>query len=354
MFVYFVSSYVSYLLLFLSRVTRCRMVSKLLCGIFLFIFISIPGLRVGVGTDYYNYVEWFDQINFYKFTYVNSAFTILIKSLKLFCDNPQSMFFASAVIICVLIWKFIKQNSHYVELTFFLFTSSYLYFSTFNIMRQWIAISIFLYSVKYIYARSMFQYIMTMLLASMFHITAIMLIPLYWLSHMKIRWMILFLSCVCIILYNIAHIIELILPFTPLSELSQAKYLAYVNGALADSGGGGYAYLCISIFCAIFLIIQRKQYRAKYSRQYSYHLFFVLLCLILSLFAPQNVFYVRMQLYFMPFVIVCLSNLVAFTSRDVRLVYYFILIILFSMYLYKCLSFNAGEVVPYAFVNILF
>lgn len=354
MLIYFVSSYVSYLILFLARLARCQLASKLLCALFLLIFISVPGLRVGVGTDYYSYVKWFEEINFYEFTYVNFAFDILLRSLKLFYDNPQGMFFASSVIISMLIWTFIKQNSRYVELSVFLFIFSYLYFSTFNIMRQWIAISIFLYAVKYIYERSMSQYIATILLASMFHITAFILMPLYWLSDMKKRWVLLFLSCVFMILYNIADIVNLIIPITPLSALSQEKYMAYVSGIFADNGGGGYAYLCISIFTALALVVQRKKYVALFPRQYPYHLFFVLLCTILSLFAPYNVFYVRIQLYFMPFVMVSLSNSVFCAHRTVQVVYYFILITSFSLYLYKCLMFNAGEVVPYVFVDMLF
>src|SRR5699024_10248866 len=50
---------------------------------------------------------------------------------------------------------------------------------------EYAAVAIFAYSIKYIYCRRLVQYILLVILASAFHITAIVTIPLYFILYRK-------------------------------------------------------------------------------------------------------------------------------------------------------------------------
>lgn len=96
-----------------------------------------------------------------------------------------SFFIFTKVILYSIIVRFIllyNKDKFYITLAFFI---SFFGLSLFidNPMRNLIAVSIFLFSIKYIIQRKLFKYMLIILFASLFHISTLLLFPIYWLVN---------------------------------------------------------------------------------------------------------------------------------------------------------------------------
>ena len=150
MIVYILNLFISTILNFFARITKKKNIkASIIIGAFaILIPILVCGLRYNVGTDYISYQQWFSYYLSHKLSLKNDeiGFGVLIKVIQLVTLNPQFLFLIVAIIINILIMIFIRKHTEFFELGYFLFIALYFYYSSFNILRQWIAIAIFLYA----------------------------------------------------------------------------------------------------------------------------------------------------------------------------------------------------------------
>lgn len=161
--------------------TQARVFEKM--GLlFLIIFSS---LRVNVGVDYNTYENVFQSIKFgLNVTGFEPGFILLNKTVAFFGGSFHILLFCIAVIYMTCVYKAIEYASFsYRWLIFFVYLSYFnLYVYSLAAMRQSIAIGIFLISIRYINDKAPIKYVIAILIATMFHWTAgVMLIayPFY-------------------------------------------------------------------------------------------------------------------------------------------------------------------------------
>lgn len=160
------------------------------------IFISLlpiiiaVAIRYDIGWDYLEvYTNGFFVIgnagNLHHFTEV--PFNWLVKIIfDVSNGNPDWLFIVCSIITFAFVSKALKDQSVNVVFSILLILLTRYYFITLNIVRQAIAMSIILCSYKYLKERNVKKYILTILLASCFHMTALIYIPVYLLY--KIDW----------------------------------------------------------------------------------------------------------------------------------------------------------------------
>lgn len=348
MLVYYTNLIISTILNFFSRETidKNKKVYRLFGFLGLLIPILVCGLRYNVGTDFKNYITWF---MFYSDTNVNLSdkdygFAFLIKILQLFTADPQILFIVSAIIINVLIMLFIKENTKMFDLGYFLFITLYFYFTSFNIMRQWIAISIFLFSLKFIYQKKLWKYLVCILIASTIHKTVLLTIPMYWILRIELKPKnISILAAVLIVVMS--QFENVIVMIGNLLHMNLSKYLLYF-GESDSFGSGGYAYGIMVLLVLIIVIITRKNYleKIKYGKE---QILLAIFACIVSFVGVKSMMFSRLQLYFIPVLIVTIPNLIELVPKRQKKVAYFIIIVLGMAYMYRSLSINGGEVLPY-------
>lgn len=350
MLVYFSSLIASFILNLISRISKNK--QKVLSIITAILGITIPilvcGLRYGVGTDFFNYQEWFtyyltEPISLEKRDF---GFSFMIKIIQLFSTNSQALFLISAIIINVLVMKFIKENTKSYELSYFLFIALYFYFSTFNITRQWIAISIVLFSLKFAYERKLVKYIIGLLIATTFHTTAILMLPIYFIINMKLNLknIITLISIVFIIIGSFETIINL--SGTMLGIGNTSHYLMYFEEGVDGGGANGYAYFIIGTLALLAILLVKNKYISDntYGKQ---QILLLIIAIIITLYGIQNFIFARLQLYLIPIIVVCIPNILNTIKKRERKLVYFIIIILGLLYLYRCLLVNGGHPLPY-------
>lgn len=155
--------------------------------IFLILFL-VMGLRYGVGQDYfYTYQPVFDKIlesDSYK--NIEYGYVLLNKIVQIFTKDYAWIFVVTSFLFVYFAIKAIYEQSNNIPLSVFLLIGSCFYFYAMNVVRQSIAIVIFIYSVKYIENKNLKKYVLMILLATCIHKIALIFIPVYFFANMKI------------------------------------------------------------------------------------------------------------------------------------------------------------------------
>jgi hypothetical protein len=118
-----------------------------------------------------------------KGTRFGIGYALLNFSFSKIFPNPRVIFFLEALICNVAISYFIYKNSENVFLSVIFYISLGTMTFIFTAFRQAIAMSICLIAVEAIKDRKLVPFLLLISLAATFHVTAIVFLPMYWLSR---------------------------------------------------------------------------------------------------------------------------------------------------------------------------
>lgn len=165
----------------------------------LLIIALIVGFRYEVGVDWEGYKDRFQEIVNnpslkYSDQYMEIGFFYINQIIAKLGLSYEWMFFTMALITWYFIFKSVP-GFLLPLLIFFLFVDEYFFWGM-NGVRQFAAIGIWLFSVKYIITKDFIKYFTLILLGSIFHKSMLLLLPLYFVPYNKISnvyyWLVLF------------------------------------------------------------------------------------------------------------------------------------------------------------------
>ena len=174
-------------------------------------FQIVAGFRYDVGTDYVNYMLIYTEI-FNKGIggatgeKIEIGFAILCKILAFFTYKPFVMFFITSLFINVLIILELRRHSScfWMACLMFILTSEFL--TTLNIVRQAIAMAILFSANRFLIDRKFISYCVCAVLASLFHLSALILIPVYFVvdkpAWSKLTWIMVACTAVVYVLFS--------------------------------------------------------------------------------------------------------------------------------------------------------
>ena len=152
--------------------------------------LIVSAIRYDVGWDYLDiYTNGFFLIGkgYMPHYFSEVPFDKMVNLIYIISNqNPDWLFIICSIITFFFISKAIKDQSVNVIFSIALIFFIRYYFLTLNIVRQGIAMSIILCSYKYIKEKNFKKYIITILLASCFHMMSLIYIPIYFLY--KVDW----------------------------------------------------------------------------------------------------------------------------------------------------------------------
>ncbi len=158
------------------------------------------GFRYKVGVDWEGYRNDFFALkknvnpSFFSQSYELGYYIISLVIAKIGLSY-QWLFFLVALISWIFIYKSIPTFLLPL-LIFFIFVDEFFFWSM-NGMRQYAAMSIWLFSIRYLSNKQFIKYIICILFASLFHTSALLFIPLYFIPYQKLFqrqiWFILFI-----------------------------------------------------------------------------------------------------------------------------------------------------------------
>ncbi len=169
------------------------------------IFICISGLRYNVGADFFGYYNNFDYyaadtLNIFENNEI--GIRIIAKIAMLIGSSPQIYIFLCSMFTIVLFMLTIKKYSEITVMSLMLYVFLGMFLGSFNAIRQYLAVSIVFFSIRYIFETKWKPWVISICVAFLFHTSAIFILPIYWLVTIKNKKLfVLFLSIVAVIAF---------------------------------------------------------------------------------------------------------------------------------------------------------
>jgi len=326
---------------------------------FLMILV-VGGLRYKVGAD------WDSYKNIYYET-INIADIFNAREEKLFMFflyiskkiiNSYSFF----VFIFFLVSFYIKYNV-FKKYSSDIFLSLIIYFYTLfliydvNGIRQGMALGLVLFSIRYILNKELLQFLVIISIATLFHTSAIIFIPFYWLANFTISKKIIIVVIISSLIISIP--IRMLIEQSSYMQLlltmdSFSHYSFYIENNIA---GRKLPILSIAVFQRLFIfslfIINFDKIKASdelkrllLNGYFVSILLFVFLSFSADLAARGSFYYKSLETLLIPFIITSQNKLI---NRMLL----FIIIILFAIYgTYRLLEIPYGGLIPYNLIKL--
>ena len=328
----------------------CSLIVPIKTKIFIWIstciLVIVSGFRYQVGTDYNTYVNIIQSLPSGQSVHTEPGFNILIHIINYIGGSYQLVFLIFAFLTVLFFVNFIINNSKFPMLSIFIFfTLPVFYLASLNQIRQFLAVSLFAFSLKFIFYNKYIKYFISIIIASTIHTSAILMLPLYFILKRQITILgYLGLSFIYILILQFYEIIINVLGFSPL-------YLRTVGEKASTDPLAYFLLIIFIIFCAF------KRYLTS---QEHYFLNLLFLAILIS-FTPlildiKTSYIIRMSSFFTIAVIVLIPNFIKkLEDLNIRHLYLLSFTSISSLYFFYTLIINGTEynLIPYNF-NLAF
>lgn len=155
----------------------------------------VNALMSYVGNDYQNYYSYYKTIisggvQEVEFTY--KLICMLVYHLGLGFQWVYVIYSLISHVVLLMCLK--KYSANYAFSYMMFFFNAYFGYLGLNQIRQFVSVMLVFYAFSYIEERKMWKYLILVLIAGSFHFTALIMLPFYWILHVKWK-----LSTFCII-----------------------------------------------------------------------------------------------------------------------------------------------------------
>lgn len=299
--------------------------------------IIFSAIRFEVGTDYKNYAKAFLQNKYIWFDEIGMIY--IIKLLKTISEEPKIFFIVTSVLINICFMSWIYKRNKTINFELFLYVNLYYLATSFNLIRQFLAIGIILLFID----KKNKKY-MAIFMATLFHKASLITYPLIMLSNItmsrklvkKIHIISIFLMFVNI-KYILVYFIKSILKF-----FNYGRYTYYLTYGLNKYLDYKLSYkLIVFIFIKFlidYIVIDQIRVPKKYKIYLNLYIFSVILTNILY---PYLI--LRRSLYYVDIFSIVIYSYLCYKNKKMCIyIYIYILICYFGS-----LLLNYSSVVPY-------
>lgn len=289
----------------------------------LIIFTGLRGHTIGADT-----VLYLDALKHYTGISLAEVFTaplvypydfevgyfILTKICGFLHLPPTAFLFVLSILIYVPLFKYIYRNSSHPYISVFTYFAFGFFSYSLGIFRQFIAIGVILSALRFIEEKKFWKYLIAVLFAMLFHLTAFIALPLYFLA--KINWK-------KRILIGVTMICEAILLIVGRSVISIAvtlfpSYAGYIGGQYDIQGG---SYLNLIFLNMVMLLLFYTNRNGTEKKDVKYNLVFaqLVIAILLQCCAYHMAIFGRIVPYFSISLLVAIPTIIDRLSRNDRI-----------------------------------
>ena len=215
---------------------KIRLQSTIVAVTVFFVFFAFRGFIMSDWIVYYPYFVHCSWSDIYTYTIGSVvAFEPGYTILNLVCRSLFDDYFFFQFVVCtidtVLLLRFLRQRVDNIPLALTLFVVFSGLGIICNLMRNFIAILLFLNALPFLEERRPVPYFLMCLLAATFHMTALVYLPLYFFFHRSFnKWIYLgiFIACNVVFLAKISIVMAL-LSYSGLDEQMSEKVKVYTE-----------------------------------------------------------------------------------------------------------------------------
>ncbi|MGL4570228.1 MAG: EpsG family protein [Clostridium sp.] len=260
------------------------------------------------------------------------GFYLITYYLYQISSNPQFMIFVTAFITQLLYFKFFLQYRSYLDLQVYIYIASGSYFVTMNGIRQSLAAGLVVLSTKYIIENKFKKFLIITLIATMIHQSAIIMIPIYFISRMKpwskkIFIMIGIAVVGTILFYELLPILEKLLEGT--------NYQHYIQSFKDNTNDGANSLRVIVALVPVVLAYIRRDYLedSKCNRVF---INLSIINFVFMLFSLQTWVFARFTIYFNMFNFILLPCTICnWKNKKEKKILYILLLICYLVFFLK-------------------
>lgn len=311
----------------------------------LLLFVTIAGIRYRVGGDTLGYYDKFDNIPYLSelpsFNFQDAQYNFswyLFSSIAKSINNSFYSFqiLHSVVVNCIIFWFFGRFAINKFFILPFYFFLYYFYFNM-EILREALAICVFLISIPYLLERKFIKYYFMVFIAFTFHSSALVLvfIPIF-LSKYKLKTQIITIITVGVIFSTLIN--NSFLMAIGLDKIFGASAMFYLDKNV-NINGVIYQLLKLLPFFSVFVISSRNKYNPDDRKLYEFDYFIYpyLLIGVIAAFIPgiyrfQNYLIIPVLVYIVNQFYYFLLNKKRFSKSYLQVSVFISIIVMFQFY----------------------
>ncbi|MBR2743991.1 MAG: EpsG family protein [Clostridia bacterium] len=312
-----------------------RISKNIKSNLFLILSFSIIAILMSMrtystGTDTNMYVHAFEKFSQYKWSstifggYYEPLYVITNIIISYISYNPRILIICTSLFICYAFYRFIKDNSNNYLLSVLMFICLLFFYSAMNTIRQYLAISIILLGFDFVKRKRFIPYVITIVIAVLFHTSAfvgILIYPLYNMKYSKLRVIGIFVVAILVNIF-ISDVVNQVYDLFNRTN--------YYSNRIGQENISNLIHIFVFLSMYIFSILLVKKSQNKNEKNDFYFYIFVVAAACSLIAMKMNVLS-RISAYFSIFTIICLPNIITDnlkTEKNKLIIYYSISIIL--------------------------
>ena len=330
---YFILTFIVSVLLLIQRFNANKVYTYAL----LILLISFAGLRENVGVDYSSYIEIFAKIANESTLLIEPGVLLLSKLVFILGGNEQAVLLSFSIFTVIFFYRYISFFSKDIFVSMFFFSSFGVFFlASLSLVKQYMAISIFVYALIFLWQRSFVKYASLVIIGGMFHYSALLLIPLYFICHRiyKIWQYILIL----ILALSGIELLDVLVGFS--------KYSIYLEDShqevmLSDRNS---VFTAIYLIASIIVICTKDAVKKFKGSEIFINMSFISLVIILGSFLSDlpNMFFFRFNNYFITSNLILVTYYIYLFTKTSRIIITIVFCCLVLAYMLYTVGYN-GE-----------
>lgn len=306
--------------------------NKALIFVALMSLVFVSGLRSNIGdTFFYKHAY---ELNDFTWALIFEQGDIGFGMLQMFLqknisEDSQVLIFTAALITNMLIVFVLYKYSKRIEISLYVYITGGLFLVSMNGIRQLIAAAIAFTAIRYLIQGNFVKYGLIVGIASLFHQSALILIPIFFLVRFK-AW-----SRTTIILATLSIVIVI-----GYEQFSRLLFIAiedtqYGHYKTFSEGGANLLRFAVSAVPLMFAYLGRERLREILPNS-DYIVNMSLIGLLFMLISTQNWIFARFSIYFELYQLILISWIInVFRERDEHLIYLSIIVCYFAYYYYE-------------------
>lgn len=300
-----------------------------------FIFFLVVAFRgFNIGNDTQMYLNLFQNCVVKKWQiivfggYFEIGYLFINVIIGMISSSSRFFMLVMSAILNYGMYKFIKENSDNYFLSSILYVGMLFLYTSMTMMRQFTALIIVLYSIKYAKEKKLFKFVFIIFIASLFHTSAWICLIYYLIVNIKFTRKRVFV----IILVSFLAML-MIGPLTDLFYTLVSRTNYYEN-RLGSEGIANiiYTFIYLSFFVFTYTITKNKNEKLN-----NFYLYSMLFAVSANMLGINMDILSRVSLYFNALTIIALPNLInnKFSNKNANgniKIYYFLIILFFVVY----------------------
>lgn len=306
---------------------------------------------IGIDLQYLYHPTFIKITNISWYSLINSenleiGYLFFCKFLTIISDDPQILIITTSLMTIPVVGWFIYEYSNNVKISTMLYVLLNIFFMSMNIVRQEIAVSFILIAFHFLQQNKKFISILFILLATSFHSSAIIMIPLFFLYGKKFKRSYIYITSIIILLLlncykfllNIYSVIS-----TSLNLSNNKDYATYLESDMFGVGNINLnsissVVLIVGIFlvaCYYIVLLNNTKDKEQLKKQYFY-LFMTAIYMIVEIVSLKMVIIARLSYYFIPFSLLILPESLSLSklSSNKAIILSILFILVFARFLY--------------------